>query len=149
LLAQLLPSNAQHLCALVRLVEQSGQREVIILGLYFKANTDDLRESALVEVAQLLRGRGYRLRIYDPQLNLARLIGRNKRAIEAKIPGLARLLHSDLGKALGKRGLVLVAQKCATIPELRRHLGAKHRLLDVNHWPELRQLPCAYEGFCW
>lgn len=128
---------------------KSGHQEVIILGLSFKSNTDDLRESAMVEVAQTLLGRGYRLRIYDPALNLAALVGSNKRDIDARMPHLASLLHRELPAALGRRGLVVAAQKCVDAETLAGHVKEEHAILDVNGWPELRKLPVPYEGFCW
>jgi GDP-mannose 6-dehydrogenase len=149
LLENLLPSNERHLQSLLEMISTSGETEVIILGLAFKSDTDDLRESAMVEVAQTLLGRGYRLRIYDPALNLAALVGSNRRLIEVKMPHLASYLHADLGQALGTQGLVVAAQRCASLQELGRAITARHRILDVNGWPELRELPSTYEGFCW
>ena len=105
--------------------------------------------SAMVEVAQLLLGRGYKVRIFDPQLNLARLVGSNKRLIDTKMPHLASLLHDDLARAIGQRGLIVAAQRCASIAELAKVVTPGHRILDVNGWPELGGLGAKYEGFCW
>jgi len=149
LMESLLQSNERHLQSLLGLIMDSGQNEVTILGLAFKANTDDLRGSAMVEVAQTLLGRGYKLRIYDPALNLGALVGSNKRVIDSKMPHLASLLSPDLGDALGTQGLVLAAHQCATLAELRKFITARHHILDLNHWPELKELPARYEGFCW
>jgi GDP-mannose 6-dehydrogenase len=149
LLDSLLASNERHLQSLLELIISSGHGEVAILGLSFKSNTDDLRESAMVDLAQTLLGRGYKLRIYDPALNLAALVGSNKRVIDLKMPHLASLLQPDLGIALGGQGLVVVAQKCATMDELTRFIKPQHYLIDVNGWPELRRLPAKYEGLCW
>lgn len=149
MLDNLLPSNERHLQSLLALILASGQTEVCIMGLTFKAGTDDLRESAMVEVAQTLLGRGFKVRIYDPALNLSALVGANKRVIDTKMPHLASLLCSDLKTALGRQGVVVVAQQCAEIAELKRHVTAQHRIVDVNGWPELRELPARYEGFCW
>jgi GDP-mannose 6-dehydrogenase len=149
MLESLLPSNERHLQSLLGLITDSAEREISILGLSFKSNTDDLRESAMVEVAQTLLGRGYKLRIYDPALNLAALIGANKRLIDTKMPHLASLLCQDLGQAVGQQGLIVAAQKCAQIDELKHCVTPRHSVLDVNGWPELRQLPSRYIGFCW
>jgi GDP-mannose 6-dehydrogenase len=148
-LDSLLPSNERHLQSLLGFVTESGFNEVCILGLSFKTNTDDLRESAMVEAAQTLLGRGFKLRIYDPALNLASLVGANKRVIDSRMPHLAALLCADLKDALGQQGVVIAAQKCAPLDELKKLVTTKHRVLDVNGWPELRELPCQYEGFCW
>jgi GDP-mannose 6-dehydrogenase len=149
LLENLLASNERHLQELLQLILESGQSEVVMLGLSFKANTDDLRESAMVEVAQALLGQGHTLRIYEPALNLAALVGSNKRVSDTKMPRLASLLKPDLASALGQRGLVVATHKCATIAELKKYVTPLHQVLDVNGWPELRELPCRYEGFCW
>ncbi len=149
LLESLLTSNEQHLQSLLALIAESGQNEIVILGLSFKSNTDDLRESAMVEVAQLLLGRGHTLRIYDPALNLAALVGSNKRLIDTKMPHLAGLLQRDLATALGRQGLVIAAQKCAKLDDLKKFLTPQHTIFDVNGWPELQTLPAKYEGFCW
>ena len=149
LLESLLPSNERHLHSLLNLVVESGHSEVCILGLSFKSNTDDLRESAMVELAQQLLGRGYRVRIFDPALNLSGLVGANKRVIDARMPHLASLLHASLADALGATGLVIAAQQCVPLSELQQHIKPAHHVLDVNGWPDLARLPCRYEGFCW
>ncbi len=149
LLENLMTSNEHHLRSLLQLIERAEQNEVVILGLSFKSNTDDLRESTMVEVAQNLLGRGYKIRIYDPQLNLAKLVGSNKRLIDTKMPHLASLLHDDLALAVGQQGLIVAAQRCAAIADLTKVITSRHRILDVNGWAELQQLPVKYEGFCW
>ena len=107
------------------------------------------RGRAMAEVAQTLLGRGYAVRIYDPALNLAALVGANKRVIDTRMPHLASLLCPDLPTALGKKGVVVVAQQCASVAELRKLVTKDHQVIDVNGWPELRDLPSKYDGFCW
>ena len=149
LMESLLPSNEKHLASLLALVEASGQREVVILGLSFKSNTDDLRESPMVDVAQYLLGHGYSLRIYDPALNLSALVGANKRVIDVRMPHLAELLKGDLASAIGSQGVVVAAQKCADVDELSKLVNDNHRVIDVNGWTGLNDVSCSYEGFCW
>ena len=149
LVESLLSSNERHLQKLLELITERGPTEVVMLGLSFKAGTDDLRESAMVEVAQYLLGRGYPLRIFDPALNLSSLVGSNKRLIDARMPHLASLLKPGLKEAIGERGLVVVAQKCVGIDELKGSLTSHHSLIDVNGWPELGGLGVDVHGFCW
>jgi GDP-mannose 6-dehydrogenase len=98
---------------------------------------------------QVLLGRGYTVRIYDPSLDIASLVGSNRRVLDARMPHLAALLKSDLGQAVGKQGLIVAAQPCASIAQLKECVTPSHRVIDVNGWPELRELPARYEGFCW
>lgn len=149
LLGHLLASNRQHLEVLMRMIDAAGHDEVAILGLSFKQNTDDLRESPMVEVAQNLLGRGFRVRIFDPQLNLARLVGSNKRVIDERMPHLATHLLSDLSDTLAHQGTVIVAQRCAPLDQLAAGLTSRHHVIDVNGWPELEKRAPSYQGLCW
>jgi len=149
LLKNLLPSNQEHLQGLLQAILRTGQKEAVIIGLSFKPKTDDLRGSAMVEVVQHLLAHGFRVRIFDPQVVMPRIVGINLRVVEAKIPRLESLLHQEMGPALGERGLVVVSQPCVDLTELKKWITPQHHLLDINHWPELRELPCSYEGFCW
>jgi GDP-mannose 6-dehydrogenase len=103
----------------------------------------------MVEVAQALLGRGHRLRIYDPALNLAALVGANRRVIDVKMPHLASLLVPTAAAAVGDAGLVIAAQKCLPAAELKALLTDRHVVLDVNGWRELAGSPARYVGFCW
>src|SRR6185295_16978084 len=90
----ILPSNAQQLDRAFQLVADAGARQVGVLGLAFKAGTDDLRESPMVEVVERLIGKGYDVRIYDANVNLAKLVGANKSYILDQIPHIADLMVS-------------------------------------------------------
>jgi len=95
LLRSILPSNEAHLERGIRLIRQSGLRNIGMIGLSFKSDTDDLRESPLVAVAQTLIGQGYNLRIFDPNVRLSRLRGQNRAYIDEHLPHLAALLVDD------------------------------------------------------
>jgi GDP-mannose 6-dehydrogenase len=87
----------------------AGHREVCLLGLSFKMNTDDLRESPNVELAERLIGKGFEVRIYDPLVNPDQLIGANRRDVEARLPHLSRLLSSTARQALAGAGVAVVS----------------------------------------
>ena len=81
-----------------------------MLGLSFKSNTDDLRDSPFVTLAETLIGKGYDLRIYDPDVQLARLTGTNKAYIEREIPHIGRLLADSAVAALEGSDVVVVGK---------------------------------------
>lgn len=95
LLASILPSNEDHLHRAVRLIQASGHRKLGVLGLSFKAGTDDLRESPLVILVETLLGRGFDIKILDPGVSVSRLRGRNLAYIDRHLPHLAALLVED------------------------------------------------------
>ncbi len=96
LIDAILSSNREVVERAFRKIQASGKRRIGLIGLSFKPNTDDLRESPFVELAERLFGKGYDLRIYDPNVVTARLTGANKEYINAVIPHLSRLLVGSL-----------------------------------------------------
>jgi len=94
-LSAILPSNDSHIARALATVRESGHRNVGMIGLSFKADTDDLRESPLVTFAETLLGRGHQIKIYDPSIQLSRLRGRNLTYVDRHLPHLAALLVDD------------------------------------------------------
>jgi GDP-mannose 6-dehydrogenase len=149
LLENALESNQAHLGALIQLITGKERRRIGLLGLAFKPDTDDLRNSPMVAVAETLLGRGYELHIYDPQLNLARLIGANASEIQRRMPHLASLLRSSPCEVIERSEVIVASQKCARPDELMSAARADQCAIDVNGWTELKMLPWKYEGMCW
>jgi len=149
LLDHVMDSNHAHLESLLDLITAKDVRRVGLLGLAFKADTDDMRGSAMVTVAETLLGRGYQLRIYDPSINLTRLIGANEAEIQRRMPHLAQLLCSSADEVVRESEVIVASQKCVAAESLREVATAGKQVIDVNGWPELRTLPWHYEGVCW
>jgi GDP-mannose 6-dehydrogenase len=149
MLTGILRSNESHLRLAVRRVLDADAREVALLGLSFKPETDDLRESPYVELAETLVGKGVQLRIYDPIVNPERLIGANRRYIESHLPHLQEMLVSTPDAALnGARVAVVGTSDSATIRAL---VAARpEHVLDVHGrlGADAEALP-GYEGIAW
>jgi GDP-mannose 6-dehydrogenase len=149
LLAGTLATNELVINDVVDRVVATGAHDVALLGLSFKMNTDDLRESPNVELAERLIGKGFNVQIYDPVVNPERLVGSNRRQVESKLPHLNRLLTREPGDALRGAGIAiisssdravldaLIAQPPAHVIDLLGRLG-----------PEIEALP-GYEGVGW
>lgn len=119
MLESILPSNKAQIERALDGILQTGARRVGFVGLAFKTGTDDLRESPLVTLAELLTGKGIELKIYDEFVQITRLVGKNKAYVERHLPHLARLMVSSL-QDLGNCELII----------LGRHVDS----LDVNKW---------------
>lgn len=149
LLDHVIASNQAHLDALLEQITAKDSRCVGLLGLAFKADTDDMRGSAMVSIAETLLGRGYQLRIFDPSINLTRLIGANEAEIQRRMPHLAQLLCSSAEEVVRESDVIVASQKCADVESLRNVARAGKSVIDVNGWSELKSLSWAYEGICW
>lgn len=142
-------SNDTHQQQFVQLIEQNGRRRIGFIGLAFKADTDDLRGSPLVAAAETLIGRGFTVSIYDPQINLSRLIGANEQQIQARMPHLAQLLKPAVEELIENCDVIVVSQKCVPAYIFEACLLPEHLIIDVIGWEPLKALPCRYEGLCW
>jgi GDP-mannose 6-dehydrogenase len=149
MLSGAMQSNEITSCDVVDEVLADGGRNVALLGLSFKMQTDDLRESPNVVLAETLIGKGLTVAIYDPIVNPTRLVGANRTYIESKLPHLRRLLTDSVGAALERADIAIVssnepavveallASPPATIIDISGRLGA-----DVERVP-------GYSGLGW
>lgn len=120
LIESILESNRRQVVRAVDMVLQTKRRRVTQLGISFKAGTDDLRESPLVELAETLIGKGLDVRIYDSNVSLARLTGTNKEYIEREIPHLSSLMVDGLERAVESAEVLIVGNAA---PEFHRLTG--------------------------
>lgn len=65
---------------------------ILLVGLAFKAGTDDLRESPPVDLARKLLDSGYVVDIYDPVMSPDKLVGQNLGYAYAYLPTIDTLL---------------------------------------------------------
>jgi Predicted UDP-glucose 6-dehydrogenase len=144
-----LAANQQQIDRAIDLIARNGKRRVAMLGLTFKPDTDDLRESPLVELAERLLGKGFKVTIYDRDLQLSRLVGSNRRFAMQHLPHLSGLLVGDLDDALEGSDIVVVGTPHTSFRDLRERLRSDHQVVDLaGHDATLRTHP-SYEGACW
>jgi GDP-mannose 6-dehydrogenase len=131
LIAATLVSNDYVIERAYEKVRATGKRSVALIGLSFKSNTDDLRESPFVELAERLLGKGYELRIYDPNVIAARLTGANKEYIDSVIPHLSRLLVPSLDE-LSDVELLIIGHHFDGVSEMIENTRAF--VIDLNEY---------------
>jgi GDP-mannose 6-dehydrogenase len=151
MLNSLLESNHKQLELAFNLVRRAGKTNVGVLGLSFKAGTDDLRESPVVSLIETLIGKGYKVKVYDQEVSLAKLNGANRRYIEQTIPHISSLMTSSVEDVLNDSEVVVVSKKSPEFAEpLKKIANNGHMVIDL-----VRLIPNAitgaanYEGICW
>lgn len=151
MLSSVMNSNTQQVRNAFNFIESYGKRNVTMLGLSFKAGTDDLRESPLVELAEILIGKGYKLKIYDQNVEYAMVFGANKEYIESKIPHISCLLTKDLEEAVRSSDIIILGNNNKEFKELLNNMPEDKYLLDlVGFLPKInKNYPEKQEGICW
>ena len=150
MLSNVLVSNRNQLEHVLSMIYEYGIKDISLIGLSFKSGTDDLRESPLVSLTEQLIGKGINLRIYDPEVNIARLMGANKKYIEEVIPHISSLMVEDLETALAHGKLLIIGlSDLEIIRHLESYLSAEHKVIDLVGKPTLKDTGCEYIGACW
>jgi GDP-mannose 6-dehydrogenase len=146
-LASILPSNDRQVQIAAELILGKGNRKIGVLGMSFKAGTDDLRESPMVTLIEHLIGRGMDLAIYDRNVSKANVMGANKEYVEGEIPHIWELMKSDIDDVIDHGETIVVAHKNPEFEAALARLGPSKVVVDlvrVDHRSE-----AAYDGICW
>lgn len=117
LIESLTATNEAHINRVVNAVLDAGYSKVSQVGLAFKPNTDDLRESPFVKVAARLREAGVDVIAYDPVIRLDRLLGANQSFVKATLPDLDQILVDDIAKSLENAEVILLGTNSADVCE--------------------------------
>ena len=151
LLEAVLPSNTKHVERAVDLVLDTNKKRLGLLGLGFKAGTDDLRESPHVQLTKKLLGEGFHIRIWDPHVSLGQLVGSNRHFIEVVVPHIGMLLSTDLREVLETAEVVLIGNRLIDKDELSTYLRRDQIVIDLVNLEKPRRLEglAGYEGICW
>jgi GDP-mannose 6-dehydrogenase len=148
LLGAILNSNNYQIERACNIVQSFSKRKVAMLGLSFKAGTDDLRESPLVNLAEFLIGKGYSLKIYDRNVEYARVNGANKDYINTRIPHVSSLLSSDLRGVVNEADIVIIGNNDDSFKDVVAQLPKDKQVLDLVGFMKTRSTS-NLEGICW
>jgi GDP-mannose 6-dehydrogenase len=130
-------------------VVEKGNKKIGILGFSFKAGTDDLRESPMVELTERLIGKGYDLRIYDRSVSLAALHGANRDYILNKIPHISRLMVPTIDDVLAHAETIVIGNAAPEFAEVPRRIADGQTIIDFVRVSDSRTIAGIYEGICW
>jgi GDP-mannose 6-dehydrogenase len=145
MLAHIAPSNDGQIRNALRLITRDGKRRIAVLGFAFKGGTDDLRESPIVTVIEALLGKGCDLRLFDPFVNTARLVGANRRYIEQHIPHLARLMVASAEEAVQDADIIILGNINDSYQAALQNLTPAQRIIDLTSNGKTPQTPATYE----
>ena len=150
-LRSILASNTHQIEEAYRLIKKTGKKKIAMVGLSFKPGTDDLRESPIAELIEMLIGKGHEVAIFDEDVSLARVYGSNRAYIDQTIPHISRLMCSSLDEAVADSDVVVVAKRSPAVENWLLNAGNGKHVIDlVRAMPQGHaQNGQRYEGICW
>ena len=151
ILEAILPSNRLQIdAARIKLHEFRSSR-IGVLGLSFKPGTDDLRESPVISLIRDLWQDGADLTVFDPDIELDKMLGSNREYLERQLPQIQKILCHSMEDALRDREVVVVNQKRPEFVSALAGLNGKTAVLDLVRLLEERSVsgPFSYRGISW
>ncbi len=149
LLNSLLHSNDKQVKAVIKTIIELGKKKIGILGFSFKAGTDDLRESPVVEIIETLLGKGFFIKLYDRNVNIARLIGANKAYIEQHIPHIAELMCNSVEDVIRGSDVVVIGNKSNEFNDAISKIDGNKIIIDLVRIDRDRKSGGNYIGIAW
>lgn len=132
LLSAVLPSNTAQIRRATETILDTGKRRIGVVGLAFKPATDDLRESPMVALVETLIGKGRDVRILDPSVSLAQLIGANRRYIQQEIPHIASLICESVEALAAHADVLVIGNASETAERVRAAVRPHHIVVDLT-----------------
>jgi GDP-mannose 6-dehydrogenase len=149
-LSAILPSNQYQLGRAIEMVESTARQKIGVLGLSFKPDTDDVRESPTLSLIETLVGKGYQVSVYDEIIDPEKLIGVNRAFLERALPHIASLIRGSLEEVIQEVDVVVIANGSPSFQRLPELLRVDQIIIDlvgiVKDHPYARG---NYEGICW
>lgn len=149
ILNAILPSNELQVARGLQLIMEKGRKRIGILGFSFKEGTDDLRESPMIEIIERLTGKGYDVRIYDKNVQVARLVGANRDFILNRIPHISRLMVDNIDAVLQHAETIVIGNKSTEFESVPQRLHTGQFLVDFVRISNYRSNNGEYSGICW
>lgn len=149
LLNSLLSSNEYQVQRGLQMILNTGKKKIGILGFAFKAGTDDLRESPVVELIETLMGKGYELSLYDSNILLSKLMGKNKDYLTGHIPHITKVLKNSIEEVIEASEVIVLGNKSAEFKEALEKLQPNKIIIDLVRIDKERVTKENYVGICW
>lgn len=112
------PSNSTLIERQTEAIEKFGKKKIGVLGLSFKAGTDDMRNSPIIHIIESLHGKGFEVKIFDKNVSLSRIIGKNKSVIEERLPHLSTMLIDNMEEVTDWADVLIIANKDSKFSEI-------------------------------
>jgi GDP-mannose 6-dehydrogenase len=144
-----LRSNHSHFVVAMQRILNLDRKRISVFGMSFKPDTDDLRESPLVEMIETLLGKGYSVRVYDRNVAVARLVGTNKRFMDQHIPHLSSLLVDTPEELVEHAEVLVIGHASPELPALLGRMRSDQFVVDLVGGAKGIPMAPRYDGICW
>jgi GDP-mannose 6-dehydrogenase len=149
-LESILPSNNNQIDLAYQMVKSTNEKQIGVLGLSFKAGTDELRESPMVELIEKLIGKGYQVSVYDKNVSISQLHGANRIYIEEEIPHIGTILKDSINEVINNSKVIIIGNNSEEFRSFIGNTKPDQFIIDlVRILRQTDRIPPNYQGICW
>jgi len=145
----ILTSNSLQIETALNMITEQKNKRIGVLGFCFKANTDDVRESPIVELIERLIGKGYELVLFDKNVSEDKLCGANRDYIYNHIPHISQLIVGSVEELLSKAQTIVIGNKAEEFECVLDNIGEDQVIIDLVRIRETPPQSKQYTGICW
>lgn len=149
LIQSLIPTNREQIERAVRMIAAKGKRRLGVLGIAFKSGTDDMRESPIMELIERLHGKGYEIKVYDPSVELSRVVGANLDYMTRAIPHIAGMLVGSVEAAIDFAEVIVIGNNDKTFHDITTRARPDQVIVDLVRVPDSGGGHPGYDGINW
>jgi len=149
ILSSIIPSNERQINECVHLIEKQKKKNIGILGVSFKSDTDDVRESPILKIIEILEKKGYKLKVYDKNVLTTQKFGVNKQTLEKELPHIFKMFDANLHDIIKRADVLVVENGDKEFLSAEKYLTKDKILIDFVGLFKDKRLKCKYVGLCW
>lgn len=142
-------SNDAHIDYCVKTIEETGKRKIGVLGLSFKENTDDLRESPILFIIDKLVRKGFEIKVYDKNILSREKFVVNKTVIEEGYPYLKDVLCETMEEVVYNSEVIVIKNKDEQFRKVINILNENQIIIDFVRLFDKKEIKCKYIGLVW
>lgn len=149
MLNSIISSNKKQISNAIKKIKDLGKRKIGFAGISFKAGTDDLRESPLLEMIENLQNEGFEIKIYDRNISNSKLFGANKDYLDSHVANLSSMMVTSLDELLSDREVIIIGNKDNEFKNILTSSKDEQFIIDTVKIDDNFVKRANYEGICW
>lgn len=149
LLNSLANSNEYQIKRGLEMIYKTNTKKIGFLGFAFKEGTDDLRESPVVTLIETLLGQGYDVRLYDKNVLLSKITGKNKSYLINHIPHIVNILKEKPEDVINESETIVIGNKSDDWNFLLDKEYKNKQIVDLVRIEDKKVSEENYGGICW
>jgi GDP-mannose 6-dehydrogenase len=131
LLASILTSNMNHFDRAIQCIRSFKKKKLGFLGLTFKPNTDDVRESPYLNLVEIFLKEGFDIAAYDANIACSEIMGENKKFLFSGLNANSNIIRENIDDVIIHAEVLVIAHNSPTYRDAVFRKRKEQIILDL------------------